>query len=40
VDEAEAFISELKARDSMDDARAMQAYCLVLLNLNDFLTVD
>ena len=40
VDDAEAFIAEMRSRDSMDDARAMQAYCLVLLNLNDFLTVD
>ena len=38
--EAEAFVQELRARDGLDDAAAMQAYCLVLLNLNDFLTVD
>jgi hypothetical protein len=39
-DEAEAFVRELRERDGMDHARAMQAYCLVLFNLNDFLTVD
>ena len=40
LDEAEAFIRELRTRDGMDPEHAMQAYCLVLLNLNDFLTVD
>ena len=40
VDEAEAFVVELQERDGMDHAAAMQAYCLVLFNLNDFLTVD
>jgi hypothetical protein len=40
LDEAEAFVAELRAKDGMDDAHAMQAYCLVVLNLNDFLTVD
>jgi hypothetical protein len=33
-------VQELRMRDGLDDAAAMQAYCLVLLNLNDFLTVD
>jgi DNA-binding GntR family transcriptional regulator len=40
LDEAEAFVAELRARDGMDAEQAMQAYCLVLLNLNDFLSVD
>jgi hypothetical protein len=40
VSEAEAFVAELRRRDGMDEERAMQSYCLVLLNLNDFLTVD
>ena len=40
LDEAEAFVAELRARDGMDAEQSMQAYCLVLLNLNDFLSVD
>jgi hypothetical protein len=40
LDEAEAFVLELQERDGMDLAGAMQAYCLVLFNLNGFLTVD
>ncbi len=40
LDEAEAFVAEVRARDGLDDAAAMQAYCLVVLNLNEFLTVD
>jgi hypothetical protein len=40
IDEAEAFVRELRERDGLDAEQAMQAYCVVLLNLNDFLTVD
>jgi DNA-binding GntR family transcriptional regulator len=40
LDESEAFIAELRDRDGLTIEQAMQAYCLVLYNLNDFLTVD
>ncbi|MCX5639763.1 MAG: DUF1549 domain-containing protein [Planctomycetota bacterium] len=40
LDESEAFIAELRERDGLTVEQAMQAYCLVLYNLNDFLTVD
>ena len=40
LDESEAFIAELRERDGLTAEQAMQAYCLVLYNLNDFLTVD
>jgi hypothetical protein len=40
LDESEAFIAEIRERDGLTTEQAMQAYCLVLYNLNDFLTVD
>jgi len=40
LDEAEAFLDQLQKPEGMTEEQAMQAYCLVLLNMNDFLTVD
>jgi hypothetical protein len=40
LDESAAFIAELRELDGLTTEQAMQAYCLVLYNLNDFLSVD
>jgi hypothetical protein len=40
LDEAAAFIDELRTKDGMDDAHALASYCLVLFNLNEFLAID
>ncbi len=40
IDEAVAFIAELKAKEQLNDAQALNSLCLVLFNLNEFLYVD
>jgi hypothetical protein len=40
LDEAVAFVAELKAEEGLDDAKALDSLCLVLLNLNEFLYID
>ena len=40
IDEAIAFLAELKAREGLDDAKALDSLCLVLFNMNEFLYID
>jgi plasmid stability protein len=40
LEEAVAFVAELKAEEGLDDAKALDSLCLVLLNLNEFLYID
>ena len=40
LDEADAFIHELRMKDGMDERQALASYCLVLFNLNEFLAID
>ena len=40
IDEAVAFVAELKSKEGLDDAKALDSLCLVLLNLNEFLYID
>ncbi len=40
IDEAVAFIAELKAKENLNDAQALNSLCLVLFNMNEFLYID
>lgn len=40
IDRGVAFVESLKAEDKLDDHSALRTYCLLLLNLNEFVYVD
>ena len=40
VDEAVAFLDEIKAKEGLTEEQAMDSLCLVLFNLNEFLYID
>jgi hypothetical protein len=40
VDEAVAFLDEIKAKEGLTQEQAMDSLCLVLFNLNEFLYID
>jgi hypothetical protein len=40
IDEAVAFLDELRAKEGLDAAQALDSLCLVLLNMNEFLYID
>jgi hypothetical protein len=40
VDDGVAFIRELRESDGMDDDSSLASFCLVAMNLNEFLYVD